>query len=204
MRVREIVLGATWIVASGCAQSTERSSPSPQDAAPRAPFTNLGFEDAGDSHPGEPTSWDRHGAQVETDAGAPRTGKASLRITRAGEPGLSLASQCVATRELAGTRVTLSAHLKAFPSDQFSGDLQVSSSDPDGNARTSALSRTVDTEVGRDEAHPDRALVRAEDWTRQEVAVDVHDDPGGEVCISVIARGSGTLWADDLEVRASD
>lgn len=196
MRVGAAVVIAAWILASGCSQSTEPS----KDPPDRPPFTNLGFEDA-DS--GAPASWDRHGTTVVADADAPRTGKASLRVERAGGPGLSLASQCIVTRELAGRQVTFSAHLRSSPSDQFSGDIQVTSSVPDGPSRTVALSRTIDTETGLDESHPDRALVRAEDWTQREIEVDVHDDPGGEVCISVIARGSGTLWADDLEVRAS-
>ena len=199
MRAGAIVVMAAWLVAGGCADAKE-SAP---DAGETPAFDNLGFEDVGDGGAGVPASWDRHGVSVAADDAEARTGNSSLRIVHSGEPGLSLASQCAGARDLAGRRVTFSAHLKTSPTEQFSADIQLSSTTPDGAERTAALSRTIDTETGQSVSHPDRALVTADDWTRRTVEVDVHDDPDAEVCISVIARGSGTLWADDLEVGGS-
>lgn len=190
-------VSAALLAVAGCdntGQGVDQESPA-ASSTPDEMGKNLGF-DRSDAA-GKPADWDISRPSIVADSDIRRSGKSSVRIS---EP--SLVSQCFAPTEQRGKQLELSAHMKTEARSEFVADLQISSYVDAAVSRTVSLTRVIfEGPDAKSDTGIEQGITSTVDWTRKAVAVDVHPD-SVEVCISVIARGDGTLWSDDLALVA--
>jgi hypothetical protein len=161
---------------------------------PNTAATNLDFE-SGVNASGFPTGWGGGGLGYlfAVDSSNRHAGKGSFAMkwnlaTAPDSNDWATLTQCITADAWKGKRVRLSGFLKTVGVDSGAG-----------------LWMRVDTAAQRSAAAFDNMLDRAvtgmSDWEDHSVVLDV-DPKAIDVCFGVVMVGKGTVWADDLALKA--
>jgi hypothetical protein len=126
--------------------------------------------------------------EVTRDCDEAHGGKCSLRLASDGGPGFGAVAQRLSAAEYAGRRVVLSGWLRTERAERGAQFwLRV-----DSGAKVVAFDNMGD-----------QPLSGTEPWTQYQLALDVPHN-ATVVAFGVLLRGSGRVWADDLELIFGD